>query len=54
MSPSEVSSTVIVLARLFGIDHVLGTKVGDHKIQGVSGGERRRVSLAEAFITCPE
>jgi len=54
MSKDEVDDTVVVLARLFGIDHILATKVGDHKIQGVSGGERRRVSLAEAFITCPE
>lgn len=54
MSNGEIDKTVVVLARLFGIDHILETKVGDHKIQGVSGGERRRVSLAEAFITCPE
>ncbi|KAF2999430.1 hypothetical protein E8E13_007547 [Curvularia kusanoi] len=54
MSKVEINETIIVLARLFGIDHILGTKVGDHKIQGVSGGERRRVSLAEAFITCPD
>lgn len=54
MSKDEIDETVFVLAQLFGIDHILATKVGDHKIQGVSGGERRRVSLAEAFITCPE
>ncbi|KAH8698121.1 P-loop containing nucleoside triphosphate hydrolase protein [Phaeosphaeriaceae sp. PMI808] len=54
MSEGEVARIVVILARLFGIDHILGTKVGDHKIQGVSGGERRRVSLAEAFITCPD
>lgn len=54
MSKDEVTNTVALLARLFGIEHTLKTKVGDHKVQGVSGGERRRVSLAEALITCPE
>lgn len=54
MSEAEVTKAVVILARLFGIEHTLGTKVGDHKLRGVSGGERRRVSLAEALITCPE
>ena len=40
------------LAELVGLGHVLNTKVGDAYIRGVSGGERRRVSLAEALATC--
>lgn len=43
---------VTQLAKLVGLENVLNTKVGDAKIRGVSGGERRRVSLAEALATC--
>ena len=41
------------LAKLVGLDKVLGTQVGNAFIRGVSGGERRRVSLAEVLATCP-
>ena len=40
-----------VVAKLFWIEHTLGTKVGDPFIRGVSGGEKKRVSIAEAMIT---
>lgn len=36
-----------MLATTFGIRHTLQTKVGNEYIRGVSGGERKRVSLAE-------
>lgn len=49
---SEVDERVQYLAQLVGLSHVLNTKVGDAYIRGVSGGERRRVSLAEALATC--
>ncbi|GJC84732.1 ZEB2-regulated ABC transporter 1 [Colletotrichum liriopes] len=35
----------------FGISHTVNTKVGDDFIRGVSGGERKRVSIAEAALT---
>ncbi|KAK4701336.1 hypothetical protein P7C70_g4898, partial [Phenoliferia sp. Uapishka_3] len=35
----------------FGMPHVFGTKVGNDYIRGVSGGERKRVSLSEMFST---
>jgi ABC-type multidrug transport system ATPase subunit len=54
MSSAEVRNTVINLARLFGIDGILSTKIGNEHLRGVSGGERKRVSLAEALVTCPE
>ncbi|KIX03509.1 uncharacterized protein Z518_07062 [Rhinocladiella mackenziei CBS 650.93] len=40
-----------VVTKLFWIEHTLGTKVGDAFVRGVSGGERKRVSIAEAMIT---
>ncbi|KAI9848005.1 MAG: hypothetical protein M1838_000677 [Thelocarpon superellum] len=40
-----------VVAKLFWIEHTLGTKVGNEMIRGVSGGEKKRVSIAEAMIT---
>lgn len=39
------------LLRAFGIAHTDTTKVGDQYIRGVSGGERKRVSLAEVLTT---
>ncbi|RHZ45989.1 putative ABC transporter [Aspergillus thermomutatus] len=39
------------IAKLFWIEHALGTKVGNELIRGVSGGEKKRVSIAEAMIT---
>ena len=41
------------LARLVGLGDVLGMQVGNGYIRGISGGERRRTSLAEALATCP-
>ena len=40
-----------VVTKLFWIEHTLATKVGDEDIRGVSGGEKKRVSIAEAMIT---
>ncbi|KAJ6127139.1 CDR ABC transporter [Penicillium sp. IBT 18751x] len=39
------------IAKLFWIEHALGTKVGNELIRGVSGGEKKRVSIGEAMIT---
>ncbi|GKT83718.1 ABC drug exporter [Colletotrichum tofieldiae] len=39
------------LLQMFGIEHTKNTLVGDEHIRGVSGGERKRVSLAETLAT---
>ena len=36
--------------RAFGIDHVADTVVGDANMRGVSGGQRRRVTVAEMCL----
>jgi ABC-type multidrug transport system ATPase subunit len=36
---------------LLGISHCVNTKVGNDYIRGVSGGERKRVSIAEAMLS---
>jgi ATP-binding cassette subfamily G (WHITE) protein 2 (SNQ2) len=37
------------LLRIFGISHTKHTLVGDEYVRGVSGGERKRVSIAETL-----
>ncbi|KAI8680958.1 hypothetical protein NCS55_00344800 [Fusarium keratoplasticum] len=39
------------LLRALGIDHTTTTRIGNEYIRGVSGGERRRVSIAECLTT---
>lgn len=39
-----------VIMATFGIRHTINTKVGNEYIRGVSGGERKRVSIAEAAL----
>jgi len=40
-----------IAMNLFGLSHVENTKVGDDFIRGVSGGERKRVSIAEMAVS---
>ncbi|OJJ75062.1 hypothetical protein ASPBRDRAFT_28029 [Aspergillus brasiliensis CBS 101740] len=42
--------TQVVLA-VFGLSNTYHTKVGDNFVRGVSGGERKRVSIAEMFVS---
>ena len=39
------------VVKLFWIEHTLDTKVGNEYVRGVSGGEKKRVSIAEVMIT---
>lgn len=36
---------------MLGLSHTMNSKVGDDLIRGVSGGERKRVTIAEATLS---
>ncbi|KAF4629420.1 hypothetical protein G7Y89_g8725 [Cudoniella acicularis] len=40
-----------VIMATFGIRHTIDTNVGNDLVKGVSGGERKRVSIAEAMLS---
>lgn len=49
---SQLSSRVKCLIQELGLSHVAGARVGDDRIRGISGGERRRVSIGvEVMLT---
>lgn len=39
-----------VIMAVFGLSHTFNTRVGNDFVRGVSGGERKRVSIAEAAL----
>ena len=47
----HVTQITQVLETVFGLRHVKDTLVGDASVRGVSGGEKKRVSIAEALAT---
>lgn len=52
MSKAEVKEMIIkLLLKMFNIEHTRNTIVGNAFIRGVSGGERKRVSIAEMMVT---
>ena len=52
VSKAEFTEELVgTLCTVFGLRHVRKTKVGNAAIRGVSGGERKRVSIAEALAT---
>ncbi|KAL3491060.1 ABC-2 type transporter-domain-containing protein [Aspergillus germanicus] len=50
-SPQASATMRDVMMSIFGISHTINTRVGDDFIRGVSGGERKRVSIAEAALS---
>ncbi|KAG5241901.1 ABC transporter family member [Salix suchowensis] len=50
----QLSSKVKSLMHELGLDHVAMARVGDDRVRGISGGERRRVSIGVDVIHDPE
>uniref|UniRef100_A0A1D1ZEY9 ABC transporter G family member 5 n=1 Tax=Anthurium amnicola TaxID=1678845 RepID=A0A1D1ZEY9_9ARAE len=50
---AELAARVETLLQELGLDHVAGVRIGDDKVRGVSGGERRRVSIGVDVIHDP-
>jgi ATP-binding cassette subfamily G (WHITE) protein 2 (PDR) len=48
---THASHMAEVMMRMFGLSRVRDTKVGNDTIRGVSGGERKRVSIAEMALS---
>ena len=48
---NEITTIANALMKMFGISHTKYTLVGDEYTRGVSGGERKRVSIAETLAT---
>ena len=52
ISKGEFKTKVVnLLLKMFNIEHTINTIVGNPYMRGISGGERKRVSIAEMMIT---
>ncbi|OJD17438.1 hypothetical protein AJ78_02463 [Emergomyces pasteurianus Ep9510] len=47
----KIPEILDIYGRVFGISHVMGTLVGNEYIRGISGGERKRLSIIESLAT---
>lgn len=54
LSGSELVSRVRSLVQELGLQEVANARVGDERVRGISGGERRRVSIGVEAIHDPE
>ncbi|XP_057750178.1 ABC transporter G family member 5-like [Arachis stenosperma] len=50
----QLQSRVKSLIKELGLDHVAGARIGDERVRGISGGERRRVSIGVEVIHDPK
>lgn len=51
MSRGEYSRYIAkVVMSIFGLRHTYNTKVGNEFVRGISGGERKRVSISEMVL----
>ncbi|PWY80967.1 hypothetical protein BO94DRAFT_153864 [Aspergillus sclerotioniger CBS 115572] len=48
---ASIPIIIDALLKMFGISHTKNTVVGNEYVRGVSGGERKRVSIAETLAT---
>lgn len=45
----EIEQILDLYCRVFGVGHILDSKIGNEYIRGISGGERKRISIIEAL-----
>ncbi|KAM7275899.1 hypothetical protein ACFE04_017765 [Oxalis oulophora] len=50
----QLRTKVKSLIKELGLDHVAFTRIGDERVRGISGGERRRVSIGVEVIHDPK
>lgn len=53
MSLKEKEERVLALMQELGLDHIADSYIGDDEVRGISGGERKRVSIAIDVIHDP-
>lgn len=53
MPMREKVCRVLGVLRQLGLEHVADMRVGDREVRGISGGERRRVSIGCELVTAP-
>ncbi|XP_042025285.1 ABC transporter G family member 5-like [Salvia splendens] len=54
LTDADLASKVKSLLHELGLTHVAGARVGDDRVRGISGGERRRVSIGLEVIHDPK
>lgn len=50
---NRIPEMMNIYGRVFGISHIMDTLVGNEYIRGVSGGERKRISIIESLAADP-
>lgn len=45
----QIPQILELYCRVFGVSHILDSKIGNEYIRGISGGERKRVSILESL-----
>ncbi|KAH8667575.1 ABC transporter CDR4 [Tricladium varicosporioides] len=50
-SPKETGDSSRLIASMFNLKEAFNTPIGNDMIRGISGGEKKRVSIAEAFMS---
>ncbi|KYR01479.1 ABC transporter G family protein [Tieghemostelium lacteum] len=52
-SDEEISDRVDMILEQLGLSHTINTIIGNEFFRGISGGQKRRVTIASEFTKCP-
>jgi len=53
VSPEEKQERVDMILEQLGLSHTVNTIIGNQFFRGISGGQKRRVTIASEFTKCP-